>query len=241
MLGHKQLILTLKPNNMKTALQLLFLALLFLPNSSCLNKDPLFEGDCTSGCIVFLGSVTDPNGEAVESEIEINYRETGIFSFERLIGETETDKDGNFAFSFDGTNYKIDEGTFKVSAHKGGYISDDREGLVSFSNIDSTRFDLPNIANVAISPISRIELDVKVDSPSEITSFIYRFSYLNRSIFVSVPDGTLSNSQNYDQIVGGNQTVLFRYSYKKLGTLLEFEESFYMEGGQTKKVEIEID
>ncbi len=226
---------------MKTTLQFIFLAILFLPNSSCLNKDPLFDGDCTSDCIIFLGKVTDPNNEPVPSEISIHHRGGGLFAIERLLGELDTDENGDFSFSFDGTNYKTAEGHFTISAHKEGYISDVYEGKSFFYNIDSTGFDVPNIANISLNPQANLELDITVDSPPEISAFNYSISYLNRNQGYYIADDSLLVSQSHNRIVGGDQSVALEYSYKKMGTTYSFEESIYIEAGETKKMGIVVE
>jgi len=225
---------------MKTIFQFLLLALLFLPNSSCLNKDPIFDGNCSSGCIVFLGTVTDPNGDPVPSEILIN-KSGSFFGFEQLLGELETDSDGRFDFRFDGSEYKTGGDIFTVSAHRGGYISDDHEGKVSFFNIDSTNFDLPTIANITLSPSATIKLGVTVDMPGIISQFRYSLSYLNRANGYAISDDSLKVNQDFSHTVGGDQAVMLKYSYKRLDDPLNFEESIFIEGGEEKEVEIHVE
>ncbi len=224
---------------MKTTLQFLFLGLLFLSISSCYNKDQGFDENCISNCIIFSGSVTDPKGEPLSAEIEISHTSGGYIAVERLIGKTETDLNGNFDYRIDGTNYEVNYDDFTVRAFKEGYLTQDREGTLTLPNIDSSNFDIPNIANIVLSPKSTLEIEMNIDSPSNITSIIYSPKYLNSGssygIFVD------SLPKTYSHTVGGDQLVFVEYSYRKSGTKLEFTESVYIEGGETKKVEINIE
>ncbi len=234
----------IKTNNMKTTLQFIFLALLFLPNSSCLNKDPLFDGNCTSDCLIFIGTVRGPKGETISgAEITIKHSEGGLFlPTRRLLGELETDVDGRFDFRFDGTDYKINDGFFTVNAYKAGYLGKKDEGGIPFFNIDSTNFDSPNFLNITLTPESKIDLTLNVSLPYNITDLSYSFRYSTNTYTGNIiHNDSLSVTQSYVHTVGGDQTVLLKYNYKRLDTPLEFEESIYIEGGERKKIELHIE
>ncbi|MEM6261550.1 MAG: hypothetical protein AAGI38_03505 [Bacteroidota bacterium] len=158
-----------------------FMACSLLAWPGCIDRDPLFDGDsCMEDCIVFEGFVTDPNNNVpVPSEITIEHiTSQSIIPRLQTIGKFDTDANGYFEFSFDGTNYADGAGYFEISAVQEGYLTTENDGRTVTSIVDSTFFDSPINANIELRPEAALEVRLSIADPASLSGwFTYQYKY----------------------------------------------------------------
>ncbi|MBI1223758.1 MAG: hypothetical protein GC192_00860 [Bacteroidetes bacterium] len=207
-------------------------------------KDPMFNGKCVSGCIIFQGQVFDPNNNVgVKSKIKIKHLvDNQLFISSDLIGELDTDEEGEFRFSFDGTEYKTSNGLFEFSAYKNGYLTDRKnyDGIFIIPRVDSTAFDVPFLVNIDLKPKATLNIDFNINNNYPISNFIFSYDYGNIPVSYYF-NNSLPIDTTYIIDVGGDGYTYINYQYKKNSIDKVVHDSIFIKAGESVVYNVTIE
>jgi hypothetical protein len=208
---------------------------------SCLfekEPDPIV---CKSSCIIFDVFVPDLNNGMLLQDVEVTITHIDwknvFFASSTKIGKTRTNGSGHFTFSFPGEKYGDGNGYFELTYKKNGYLLNDYDGKMPFFYIDSTSFDIPINANMALLPKAQLNIHLKVDS-TKYKDLLCEVRYSNTGVYANYM-AQIDTTYSYE--TAGDQFTNISYSYKRYGVLNHRKDSIFIKAGETGVHEIKLE
>lgn len=196
---------------------------------------------CKSSCFIFEGRVYDPNNsEPILAPIELIYQGDGFLAFANELGWFLPDSNGYYAVNFDGTDYQDGTGYFILKATRDGYLTNDIDGRVEISDMDSTNFDVPVIADILLRPQATLRFNFEISKPDQLQLLSYTYQYAQKKYEHPIFSEKWGLDTLYSHPVAGDQFVYTWINYKENNQSYSIQDSIYLRKGETKLIKTKI-
>lgn len=200
---------------------------------------------CKSSCFIFQGTVYDPNNSVpLSASIDLYYNSGGFPSFSKYLGDIKSNSKGEYAVNFDGTDYTSDWGYFvlvtKLDGYLDGYLTSGNDGQVVISNLDSTHYDIPVMADIPLRPKATLQFEFDIKYPTLLQSLSYSYKYAGTRYIHSPRKDSWSLDTLYTHPVAGDQYVHSWIEYKQNNQIYEIRDSVYLKKGEVKTITSKI-
>jgi hypothetical protein len=210
------------------------------------DKRPQFDGiNCTGNCFILTGTLKDSaaNIGINNGEVRFWFNDiSGTFSTKKTyLGKTVTDANGNYSFTFNGTEFSKKMGYYHAEAYKDNMFADlIYTNRVETFDLDSTRYNIPFVQNFLLFSPATLKVRVVATSVTnfEFLTIGYHYGKAGTGIIFRGGRGPIDTTITW-RTAGGLKTYI--QSDAKGNTVnIEKKDTVLIPVNATRQVEIRL-